>query len=110
MIFFCLHNLMQRNNMDFEPNPEQIDRSYLNLGLDLNFIEPMHQAYLEYGPLFDPQPVAGGGAGETYRSGHINFLTAAICNLSMAGRKAEAEHYLHYLQRTYGLDAYGQPT
>ncbi|MEW6252504.1 MAG: hypothetical protein AB1716_17850, partial [Planctomycetota bacterium] len=109
IIFFCLRNLFLRNQIVFEPDPERIYNSYLNLGLDLNFVEPMHEAYLKYGPYFDPDAGPGEGAGDTYRSGHVNFLTEAIRALYMAGRDAEADHYYRYLQAVYGRDPFGQP-
>jgi hypothetical protein len=111
IIFFSLRNLFLRGRMVFEPNPENIVRSYLSLSRDLNFIEPMHQAFLKYGPLFDPEtrdPTASVGAGETYRSGHINFLTDAVRLLYLAGREAEATHYYRYLRETYGTTPTGQ--
>ena len=109
IIFFCLRNLFLRGHMVFEPDPDNINRSYLSLSRDLNFIEPMHEAYVRYGPLFDPEVSAGSGAGETYRSGHVNFLTEAIRLLYLAGRDTEASRYYSYLRATYQTTPAGTP-
>lgn len=101
ILFFSLRNLFQRNRITFEPYPERIELSYLNLGQDLNFIESMQRAYLEYAPLFEPRSNAPGMAGEMYRVGHINFLTEAVQLLYLSGREQEADHYYAYLQRKY---------
>jgi len=101
LIFFSLHNLYLRNRLVFEPNYEETDRSYLNLNMDLNFIESMHQAFLKYGRMIDPAP-GSEGVGSTYRSGHQNFLTEAIVTLYHADRKNEARHYFEYLRNNYG--------
>ncbi|MCK4341984.1 MAG: hypothetical protein KAY37_09705 [Phycisphaerae bacterium] len=109
IMFFSLRNLLLRNRIIFEPNPEAIHLSYLNVGRDLNFIEPMHQAYLKYGPLFDPKGGDRGEAGNTFRTGHINFLNEAIRLLYLSGREAEAGHYYSYLQNAYRTNAGGEP-
>lgn len=108
IMFFCLRNLFLRNRITFEPYPPAIDNSYLNFGRDLNFIEPLHQAYVRYGRLFDPRPEQV-GAGDTYRIGHQNLLTEAIRLLYMSGREAEAAHYYRYLQTEYRLNEAGEP-
>ena len=107
IMFFSLRNLFLRNRMVFEPYPPKIHLSYLNFGRDLNFIEPMHQAYIRYGPLLDPR--GGPGAGNLYRIGHTNFLTEAIRMLYLSGREAEADHYYKYLQETYPTNEEGEP-
>lgn len=109
LIFFSLRGLFLRSRIIFEPDPEKIHLSYLNLSRDLNFIEPMHQAYVRYGRLFDPDPRNVQGAGDTFRVGHVNFLTEAIWLLYFSGRQAEADRYYRYLQQTYSTDARGQP-
>lgn len=113
IIFFCLRNLFVRGRIVFEPNPDKIQLSYLNLSRDMDFIEPMHQAYVKYGPLFDLGSTAGKpviGAGSTFRSGHVNFLTEAIRLLYLSGREADAAHYYAYLRDTYSVNAQGQLT
>jgi len=109
ILFFCLRNLFLRGHVVFEPNPEAIHQSYLNLTRDLNFIAAMNRAYLEYGPLFDPDTGGTGGAGGTYRGGHVNFLTEAIRLLYLAGREDEAAYYYQVLRETYPLTVAGQP-
>ncbi len=111
IMFFCLRNLFLRNRMVFEPYPPAIHRSYLNLSLDTNFVEPMHQAYIKYGNLFDPRATKedDSRAGDTYRTGHINYLTEAIRLLYLGGQEAEADHYYAYLQRHYPNGEDGQP-
>ncbi len=106
IMFFSLRNLFLRNHIIFEPYPPKIYLSYLNVGRDLNFIEPMHEAYVKFGPLFDPR--GGTGAGELYRIGHTNFLAEAIRLLYISGREAEADHYYKYLQQTYPTNEQGQ--
>lgn len=101
LIFFSLRNLMQRNRMTFEPYTKNINYAYINFSPDLNFIEPMHEAYLTYGRMLDPEPEKK-GAGATYRTGHINFLAEAIRLLYFANRIPEAMHYYNYLRDTYG--------
>jgi hypothetical protein len=108
-LFFCLHNLFARGHIVFEPDPENIPRSYISFGADLNFIEAMHQAYIKYGPLFDADAGVTPGAGESFRSGHINLLTEGIRLLYLAGREADAAHYYNYLRTTYGLTPTGKP-
>jgi hypothetical protein len=110
IMFFCLRNLFLRNRIVFEPNPDAVHLSYLNLGRDLNFIEPMHEAYLKYGPMFDPKGPAYGlqqGAGYTYRIGHINFLSEAIRLLYMSGREQEAAYFYRQLQELYPTNEEG---
>jgi hypothetical protein len=109
IIFFSLRNLFLRNHLVFEPNPEKIHLSYLSLSQDLNFIEPMHQAYVKFGPLFDPDTGGVPGAGDTFRTGHINFLGEAVRLLYLAGREAEAAHYYRYLRETYATTPTGEP-
>jgi hypothetical protein len=81
----------------------------MNLSPDLNFIEPMHNAFTTYGPMFEPDEPNSVGAGETYRSGHVNFLEEAIRMLYLAGRENEAAHYYNYLQTTYRLTINNRP-
>jgi hypothetical protein len=109
IIFFSLRNLFLKNHIVFEPNPAAIQLSYLNLSRDLNFIGPLSEAYLKYGPLFDPTNEEGHGAGSTFRSGHINFITEAIRLLYLSGREAEADHYYRYLRETYPITPDGVP-
>jgi hypothetical protein len=109
IVFFSLRNLFVRGHIVFEPDPDNIARSYLSLSADLNFIQPMHEAYVRYGPLFDADAGVAPGAGESFRSGHINFLTEAIRLLYLAGREADAAYYYNYLRTTYGKTPTGQP-
>lgn len=110
LIFFSLRELFNYNRMTFEPDVEKIHLSYLNQSPDIHFIEPMHQAYIRYGPLLDVDPGdEARGAGETFRVGHVNFLTEAIRLLYLADEEAEAQRYFDYLRDTYGRDALGQP-
>jgi hypothetical protein len=109
ILFFSLRNLFLRGRLVFEPDPQNIARSYLSLNTDLNFIEPMHQAYVKYGPLFDADAGVQAGAGESFRGAHTNFLTEAIRLLYLAGREADAAHYYNYLRTTYGVSPSGQP-
>ena len=108
-LFFCLHNLFVRGHVVFEPDPENVARSYISFSADLNFIEAMHRAYVKYGPLFDADAGTERGAGESFRSGHINLLTEGIRLLYLAGREADAAYYYNYLRTTYGLTPSGQP-
>ena len=109
IIFFSLRNLFLRNRIVFEPNPAQPHLSYLNLSRDLNFIGPLNDAYLKYGPLFDPTDEEQRGAGSTFRSGHINLLTEAIRLLYLSGRETEAEHYFESLRENYATTPAGTP-
>lgn len=109
ILFFSLRNLFLRNRIIFEPYPPRIHQSYLNLSRDLNFVESMHQAYLRYGPMFDPKEgTPGQQSGDAYRIGHQNFLAEAIRALYLSGREAEADHYYQYLQENYALTETGQ--
>lgn len=107
LVFFSLHNLYRRNRLVFEPDYDDINRSYINFNMDLNFIESMHQAYLNYGAQIDPRPEAA-GAGETFRAGHQNLLTEAIATLFYADRKREAQRYFQYLRDNYSVSTQGQ--
>ncbi|MEP0846464.1 MAG: hypothetical protein HRF50_06530 [Phycisphaerae bacterium] len=106
LVFFSLHNLFYRNRLVFEPYTRDVNLAYLNYNPDLNFIEPMHQAYLRYAKEWDPRPEAS-GVGETFRTGHINFLSEALRLLYFAGREREAERYYEYLRETYGRNPDG---
>ncbi len=107
LIFFSLKNLCERNRLTFEPYYEDINYSYLNFNPDLNFVESMHRAYLAYGAALDPNPTPT-GVGDTYRTGHQNFLTDAIVMLYFGGRKREARRYFDYLRENYGLSGDGR--
>lgn len=100
LIFFCLRDLFLHNKLTFQPNGRNPNDSYINFNVDLNFIEPMHRAYLTYGKEIDPDPEAT-GIGGTFRTGHVNFLTDAICWLYFAGRLQDAAHYYEYLRSDY---------
>lgn len=106
LIFFSLHNLWRKNRLVFEPYYDNINLSYLNFNPDLNLIESMHRAYLNYGKLLDPNPEET-GVGETFRAGHQNLLTEAICLLYYAGRKREAQRYFEYLRDNYSTSTLG---
>ncbi|MBI5865071.1 MAG: hypothetical protein HZB38_11305 [Planctomycetes bacterium] len=106
-IFFSLRNLYYRNRITFEPYTENVNLAYINFNPDLNFIEPMHKAYLTYGAVLENDPEYMGGAGDTFRSGHMNFLSEAVRMLYFAGRENEAQYYLEYMQRTYAVRADG---
>jgi len=108
IMFFCLRSLFLRGRLIFEPNPDAIHLSYLNLARDLNMIEPMHRAYVEYGALFDPTGEVHGLPG-TYRGGHINFMTEAIRQLYLAGREAEAARYFREMRELYPRTPDGRP-
>lgn len=108
LLFFALRNLYLRNRITFEPWPENINASYLALNPDFNFVEAMHQAYVRFGPLLDPYEEKKPGAGETFRTGHINFLSESIRMLYFAGREREARRYYDYLRDTYGRNDAGQ--
>ncbi|MFH1748033.1 MAG: hypothetical protein ABIG44_13440 [Planctomycetota bacterium] len=101
LIFFSLRNLFNRNKVIFEPNPEDVHKSYINFAPDVDFIEPMHRAFIVYGPMIDPDPGNASGAGQVFRTGHVNFLSEAIRMLYFADRMDEAEHYYEYLRTHY---------
>jgi hypothetical protein len=100
-VFFSLRNLFYRNRITFEPYTENVNYAYINFNPDMNFIEPMHKAYLAYGAVMEVEPDYQAGAGDAFRSGHLNFLSEAVRMFYFAGREAEAEYYLDYLRRTY---------
>ncbi len=107
LIFFALHNLYRRNRLVFEPDYDNPSLSYINYNPDLNFIESMHEAYLTYGKILDPNPTKT-GIGETFRTGHQNFLTEAVRLLYFAGRIREARHYFEYMRKNYGTSSDGR--
>lgn len=111
LLFFSLNQLKNYNHIVFEPIPDDISRSYIDFSPDLNFIEPMHRAFLLYGPNFDNEqdPTKRVGASENYRTGHMSFLTQSIRDLYFAGRIREAQKYYTFLQTTYGKDDSGRP-
>jgi hypothetical protein len=106
LIFFSLRNLYFRNRLVFEPYPQNVNVSYINFTTDLNFIEPLHQAYLRYGKDIDPDPTEK-GVGETFRTGHTNFLIESIRVLYFAGRKREAQRYYDYIRDNYAIQGDG---
>jgi hypothetical protein len=108
LIFFSLRNLYLRNKLIFEPYPPQIQFSYINFAPDPNFIEPLHQAFLLYGPMLDPDTQGIPGAGDTYKTGHVNFLTEGIRMLWLSDRTREADHYYEFLRETYGKNDMGE--
>lgn len=108
-LFFSLVNLFRRNHITFEPYTDNVNDAYINFAPDLNFIEPMHRAYLQYGKALATDLAEGQeGAGETFRSGHVNFLEEAIRMLYLGGRKREAAYYYNYLRTAYGKRATGE--
>jgi hypothetical protein len=102
LIFFSLRNLFHGNKLVFEPDPEDPFNSYWNASIDVDFVEPMHRAFITYGPMIDPDPGNAGGAGSMFRTGHINFLAGAVRALYFSDRLDEAEHYYEYLRTHYG--------
>ncbi len=102
MIFFALRNMFNRNRIIFEPYTRNANLAYINFNPDLNFIEPMHRAFLTYGRMLDPE-------GELFRTGHVNFLAQAIRLLYFAGRKDEARYYYDVLRDLYGRQPDGSP-
>ncbi|GMU80328.1 MAG: hypothetical protein AMXMBFR47_01990 [Planctomycetota bacterium] len=107
-LFFSLVNLFRRNRIIFEPYADNVNNAYINFCPDLNFIEPMHRAYLQYGKALATDLAEGEeGAGETFRSGHVNFLEESIRLLYLAGRKREAAYYYNYLREAYGKRPHG---
>ena len=108
LIFFSLHNLYRRNRLVFEPYYDDVTLSYLNFNPDLNMIESLHQAYLNYGRLIDPNPTTE-GVGDTFRAGHQNLITEAIALLYYAGRVREARRYYEFLRDAYGISTTGKP-
>lgn len=109
ILFFSLRNLFHFNQIVFQPNPEAVHLSYLNRSVDPAFAESMHQAYITYGRLIDPDVGTTGGAGDTYRTGHINFLTEVIRRLYFSGLEAHARFYYDYLREAYPLAVDGRP-
>ena len=108
LLFFSLRNLNLRNKLIFEPYPPAIHLSYFNPTPDIHFIEPMQRAFIEYGPLLSGARDVGPGAGNTYRTGHINFLTESIRTLYLENRIAEASKYYEYLRQTYHTSPSGE--
>ncbi|MBL8879228.1 MAG: hypothetical protein JNG88_08920, partial [Phycisphaerales bacterium] len=106
LLFFSLIGLTRGNHLMFEPYPDAIQRSYYNATPDPNFIEPMHQAYVTYGPMVDPDP-GRDPAGETFRAGHVSFLIEAVRILYLSDREQEAQHYFNYLRDYYGTNSAG---
>lgn len=109
LIFFALRNLYLRNKIVFEPVPDAPHVSYFNPTIDINFIEPLHQAYRMYGTVIDPDPENPGRPGYTFKAGHINFLAESIRMLWLADRRREAEHYYQYLRENYNKNDDGTP-
>ncbi len=109
-IFFSLRNLFYRNRIAFEPYTENVAQAYINFNPDMNFIEPMHKAYLAYGAVLEVDPQYQEGAGDAFRSGHINFLSESVRLLYFAGREREAEYYLDYLRNNYAIRKDGSST
>ncbi len=109
VLFFSLRNLFMFNSVTFEPLPSQIDRSYLGRSIDPCFMEPLHRAYIRLGRLFDPDTQGVGGAGDTFRSGHTNFLTEIIRRLYLSGLEEQAAAFYRFLQDTYPTTITGQP-
>jgi len=109
ILFFSLRNLFLYGNIVFEPDPAQIHHSYLSRSIEPAFAEPMHEAFIRLGRLIDPDPQNVGGAGDTFKTGHINFLSEVIRALYLAGLEGQAAHYFHYLQQTYPTNAAGEP-
>ncbi|MGD8450353.1 MAG: hypothetical protein PVJ57_00915 [Phycisphaerae bacterium] len=103
ILFFSLRNLFLRNRITFEPNPEDVNKSYINFSPDIDFVEPMHRAFVTYAPMIDPDPGNANNAGETFRSGHVNFLREAIRMLWFSNRVDEAQKYYTYLNQHYGI-------
>lgn len=102
LIFFSLRNLYLRNKIIFDPFLPNPALSYIDFTPDLRFIESMNRAYLRYGKLLSPD--MGGhvdSAGETFRAGHVNFLSESIRILWLYDRLDEANKYYEQLRTTY---------
>lgn len=108
LIFFSLRNLYLRNNIIFDPFLPNPALSYIDFTPDLRFIESMNRAYLRYGKLLSPD-MSGhvDSAGETFRAGHINFLSESIRILWLYDRLDEANKYYEQLRRTYQRNQMG---
>lgn len=109
ILFFSLRNLFLYNRIVFVPNHEHIFESYLNRTVDPTFAAALNDAYVKYGPLMDPDIGRTGGAGDSYKSGHVNFLSEIIRYLYLAGLEDEAEYYYRQLQDMYGTLPDGKP-
>jgi tetratricopeptide (TPR) repeat protein len=107
ILLFSLQSLARRNKVFFDPVAGNVNESYLNMLPDPSFITSMHHAYLRYAPRFDWRDPDAGGAGDLFRSGHINFLEEGIRTLYFANRIAEANELYAYLQTEYGRHPHG---
>jgi len=98
----ALAMLARQGNYDFRINTKDYFDSFLAVGPDLDYVEPMHQMYLKLGPVYAGKDEdVDMTAGEMLRSGHVNNLQSAIVAFYWAGRHEEAQRYLDYLARHY---------
>lgn len=107
-VFFCLISLARNGTIVFEPNAQDIDNSYFSTGVSADFFESMNLAYVRYAKLFDPFQGGGVGVGDTFRSGHANFLIEAVSAFHFAGRDRQAELYYRLIREVYAINALGQ--
>ena len=108
ILFFSLRNLFHMQQADVRAESgRHLQAPIIDFAPDLNFIEPMHRAYVTYGPMLRSRPRRRhGGSGQIFRGGHINFLTEAIRMLYFSDRITEADHYYDYLRTHYGRRTY----
>jgi len=99
LMLFALQKLTFFGRLFFEPDVDDIDRSYIDLLPDLRFVEATHRAFLLIGKKYDP--TVKNVAGEDIRDGHINYLRDAIRLFYLFGEVDKAQHYYDYLRLNY---------
>jgi hypothetical protein len=86
--------------MTYIENPRNPEAPLLTWHSDWRFIEPTQNTYIRL------TPVIGRAMNEPeddtrYRTGHINYLNAAIQMLYAGYRRTRAQEYLDYIKNTY---------
>ena len=95
----ALKSLTAGGQIYYTPNPDDPEMPFIDWGPDWRFIEPTHQEYLRLGTL------SAGGRDKiatdqnALRNGHINYLTHAIQQLYIGGRRELAQHYYDEMKR-----------
>jgi len=102
ILLYAMRNLSRRGWLVFEPNLENIDRSYFNQVPDLRFIEITHKLYIALSERYNATPSwKAEGGGQYLGSGHQFFLHEAIRQLYFNGDEEKAQFYYDYCRKHF---------
>lgn len=102
VLLYALRNLSRRGWLVFEPNYNDINRSYFNQVPDLRFIDVTHELYIALGKRYNATPHwRAEGGGQYLGSGHQFFLHEAVRQLYFNGEEERAAFYYTWLRKNF---------